>query len=446
MSSSVHPLLIAVVLQMIASAAFATGKTWYVTAEDGLPGGDGTSWSSPWRGFDNIGTNILPGDTLYIDGGQDQMTYSHGLTMNDSGANGAPITLRIDVADSAHNGLVIIDVADAAEYAIDMNCSYVTIDGYNPDAPGGRKHGISVVGASSAVSAVIIRGAHNSLRYVDESSASIGILLWGGVTPDGYNSVEYCRVHGNNAGEETGIQIKGSNENTIHGCAIFGNRGFGVNTYGIGVDLAKNNPGRWPDGLHIQYCSIYDNGVPGDDQRHGVYIGGNSRHCYVLSCNIYNNSGFGVHLNQNAYPPDLTGPNKGQYAENNVVMYNDVFANGVGGIIASGYQLQTVIRYNNCYFNKYFGISTRDASSGYIMNNILSSNGHSRSADGADGDYKGGGFGWTIDYNTYYESSQSEVLIRWGTSLYHASPADFAAFQAVGEDGHSTVSLVPGLE
>lgn len=86
--------------------AAAGGNTYYVSRNGNNT--DGKSWQSAWSELGNINwSTILPGDTIILDGGINEMTYTTTLTIGKSGVQGLPITIQ-RATDSGHNGKVIV--------------------------------------------------------------------------------------------------------------------------------------------------------------------------------------------------------------------------------------------------------------------------------------------------------------------------------------------------
>lgn len=68
---------------------------------------DGLSWESAWDELDQIDWSIIkPGDTIYLDGGEEQMTYETQLIINQSGTSDHPIKVLVS-SEIEHNGQVI---------------------------------------------------------------------------------------------------------------------------------------------------------------------------------------------------------------------------------------------------------------------------------------------------------------------------------------------------
>ncbi len=431
---------------------FGFATEWYVTSANApipLPNGDGTSWDNPWVGFSNLNWLVVsPGDTIYIDGGVkgNTLVYNEGLSIQKSGEEGNRITFCIDAEDQSHNGIVKIDLENVQffSHGIDLlSNNYITIDGYNANIRTINQQGHGIIidnggkGHEGIGYGININGKNNLVRYIDQAeSGCYGICIRNG---GGHNTINHCRIHDNTSVQCTGVLIQNSAYNVIDHCEVFNNRASGVNIF------ESQGTKECSDYNYVQYSSVYKNGHDDYDQTHGIYIGAGSSWCRVLYCAIYENSGFGIHANQNGFYDEIKKDSLGNDvkiyvpAVYNVIQYNNVYDNGNGGIIASGKQLQTNIQFNTVYYNKIFGISTRDDSTGYIMNNTFICNGHSRKVDGADGDYLGT-LNWSINDNSYYETAANEVLIRWGGTVYTAG--QFYTYRnQTNEDLHSILSL-----
>jgi hypothetical protein len=69
---------------------------------------NGQSWSSAWNEMNQINwTNILPGDTIYVDGGSTEMVYTTPLTIGKSGVSGSPICILLSKEADRHGKATI---------------------------------------------------------------------------------------------------------------------------------------------------------------------------------------------------------------------------------------------------------------------------------------------------------------------------------------------------
>jgi len=110
---------------LVFTVTSARSATWYV--DNAATGSNnGTSWANAWTAFSSIvwgSSGVKAGDTLYISGGSTSKTYTSALTIGASGSAGSPITIKLDAANSAHNGTIVFNNA----YITVAN--YVTVDG-----------------------------------------------------------------------------------------------------------------------------------------------------------------------------------------------------------------------------------------------------------------------------------------------------------------------------
>ncbi|GEM_PF-2339778 len=96
------------------------GNRWYVDNAVPAPG-NGRSWATAWRSFDDIGWQaIRPGDVIYISGGNIAKIYRQTLKIDASGAPGRPIRITPGV-DPGHDGEVILDGEDTLTWGVDAN-------------------------------------------------------------------------------------------------------------------------------------------------------------------------------------------------------------------------------------------------------------------------------------------------------------------------------------
>ncbi len=92
--------------ELKSKAAGASSHTYYVSKTGN--NADGLSWATAWNELANINWSVVqPGDTILLDGGQTNMTYTSTLTIKTSGTQTAPITIE-RATEAGHNGKVII--------------------------------------------------------------------------------------------------------------------------------------------------------------------------------------------------------------------------------------------------------------------------------------------------------------------------------------------------
>lgn len=84
----------------------AGGSLFYVSKNGNNK--DGLSWHTAWNELDQINwSQIQPGDTILIDGGTSNMTYTTTLTLQKSGLPGEPITIE-RATEVGHTGTVTL--------------------------------------------------------------------------------------------------------------------------------------------------------------------------------------------------------------------------------------------------------------------------------------------------------------------------------------------------
>ncbi len=71
----------------------SSGRTFYVSKRGNNR--NGRSWSNAWRELDQVDWRVIqPGDTVLIDGGATDMTYTTSLSVETNGVPGLPITIQ----------------------------------------------------------------------------------------------------------------------------------------------------------------------------------------------------------------------------------------------------------------------------------------------------------------------------------------------------------------
>ncbi|MBN2214041.1 MAG: T9SS type A sorting domain-containing protein [Bacteroidales bacterium] len=110
----------------------AHATSWYVD-NTATGAGNGTSWADAWQSFADINWGAVnPGDVIFISGGSAEKTYNEQLSVDASGSEGNPITIKVG-QDAGHNGKVIITNDDAGiggGLGIRINLmSHITMDG-----------------------------------------------------------------------------------------------------------------------------------------------------------------------------------------------------------------------------------------------------------------------------------------------------------------------------
>jgi|SRR5579872_2515283 len=130
MSTKVHFGLLKLLIPFSLAVPSLLGSTYYLDGSVAVSG-NGTSWASAWKSFNNI-AGLRPGDTVYISGGSSGQTYNTGAFLSPSGTSGNPITYKVS-SDAGHNGVVTINCANTCSGGQYGNfiygVSWVTFDG-----------------------------------------------------------------------------------------------------------------------------------------------------------------------------------------------------------------------------------------------------------------------------------------------------------------------------
>lgn len=198
------------------SSMIPTAAVYYVSKRGSNQGG--TSWQSAWNELNQIDWSVVdPGDTILIDGGSLEMTYTTSMDIDASGTSEAPI--RIQAAnESERNGKITL-------FGGRVNAlPHCYQDSYDNQTEGIINFGI---------------------RTNDHSWLIIDGLDWRGITIHGFH--------------ESGIRIdRYSNNVTVRNVEIY-NNGYAKNTSrgwfpeGVGIRLSGPN-------MVVERAIIHDNG------------------------------------------------------------------------------------------------------------------------------------------------------------------------------------------
>lgn len=217
-----------------------TGQTasWYVD-NTATGSNTGTSWANAWTGFSSIvwgASGANTGDTLFISGGSTSKKYTattnYFLDFTTSG-----VTIRPG-QDSGHNGIVIIDGANAYGALI----RFPTDTTINGEYSGAIHLWLTNTANTQDNNACMTTGDDFVLRYTLISGANIGLVATGGSG----GMVEYCRFE--NIREQAAIRLNGRNTGaTSYDLTFVQNNVIQLNNDGMTGD------GNGPDG--IQGCT-----------------------------------------------------------------------------------------------------------------------------------------------------------------------------------------------
>jgi len=176
---------VAVFLIVIASTV---AEDFYVSKSGS--NSDGRSWAAAWNDVNNINWgNILPGDTIYLDGGTSSMSY--GKFVTGAGGTSSNRILITRSKEAGHDGKVYFSGAE-------VNHPYITIDGLDKDK-------LEVYGSGGYT--IRIQGSA-------DNTVLDNIYLWGEMAPtwgvliyltSGSLTINHSEISGQSASED---QIK----------------------------------------------------------------------------------------------------------------------------------------------------------------------------------------------------------------------------------------------
>ncbi len=136
--------------------------------------GNGESWSTAWKFFDDIDWNVIdPGDTLYISGGSTSKTYVNDLIISKSGTSGNYIVVTKGIS-AGHNGTVIIDAATTPFIDIGGSRSYVEIANISFDGTGISDQLLEASGSTASAHHIILTNLRFDPIYASSSCVKFG--------------------------------------------------------------------------------------------------------------------------------------------------------------------------------------------------------------------------------------------------------------------------------
>ncbi len=228
---------------------------------------NGASWTDAWESFDDIDWGDLnPGDTLFISGGTESVTYDDMLEIRASGEEGNPIVVTIG-QQPPHNGKVIIEDPNDPAGLVINNESWVTVSGR--------------VGSGSDQNIVIRRHGNDEIRLRSITGVVIEYLEVGpnmnddAILVEEYitsgNVIRHCDIHDfydygilvgrPNGDADAGIihdkhliiehnEIYNMGHDAIHAAAYAG-----------GMTIRHNHIHTQPEGDNINYSDVYVDGM-----------------------------------------------------------------------------------------------------------------------------------------------------------------------------------------
>lgn len=219
---------------MVPLEAQAAPKSWYVSKAPSAVLSDGKSWKSAWRELDKIvWTSVLPGDTVFIDGGSSAAIYSTPLQVQSRGNASGRITIR-QSTEAGHSGQVIlrgqsvgIDIPNRSYISVMgsrfsgilvQNCSFagVRVSGTGATATFNVLENIEVAncgGANSAGSGIDFSGDQLTLNQVivhDNFQSNVNAHLPNQNYAYGAINLKKCWIYNSTLGKSNGVVLDGS--------------------------------------------------------------------------------------------------------------------------------------------------------------------------------------------------------------------------------------------
>ncbi len=221
---------------MVPVEAQSIGNVWYVSpnASAALPS-DGRSWNSAWRSLSTINWNsVLPGDTIFLDGGYSGIVYSSSLKVQKSGTASRRIFIK-QSTEFGHYGTVYIrgqsvgiEIPNRAYISvigsrwrgiIIDNCSFagVKVSGTGATAVSNLLQNIEVTkcgGANTAGSGIDFSGDQLALNQViahDNSQSNLNAHLPNQNYAVGAVNLTRCWIYNsNNLNKSDGVVLDGA--------------------------------------------------------------------------------------------------------------------------------------------------------------------------------------------------------------------------------------------
>lgn len=120
---------IVAILFILCFASLMLGQTNYYVSPSAGGQNDGSSWQNAWTSFSDINwSDLSGGDTLFIDGGGNSMTYTSTLDVGSHGSYSNYVVVSKGL-DSGHNGEVIFETG--SETGIKLSgATYTEVNGF----------------------------------------------------------------------------------------------------------------------------------------------------------------------------------------------------------------------------------------------------------------------------------------------------------------------------
>jgi hypothetical protein len=336
----------ALALALVLAASASSGADYYV-APAGSDGGPGTE-AEPWQTIGRASGSLLPGDTVYIMTG----TYAEKVDVEDSGADGSPVTYAAYPGAEVTIDGESIDFGDWGGVVELDGLSHVRITGLG-------------VAHSSGAGIFVQNSDHITIDgngTYDTVSSGIGVWHSDTVVVDG-NDVELAC----NDGSQECITVAGSTNFEIRWNHVH-HGGPGSNG-GEGIDAKHGDSGR-----------IYGN-VVHDINRLGIYVDAWDTHTFNIE--VFGNIAYNNQANGYALAAENGGLLENIRVYNNIAYGNlhvglTVAGWGVDGV---GHPMRDLFIVNNTFFDNGTGgwgggvaVDNPEAENVVVRNNILSAN------------------------------------------------------------------------
>lgn len=329
-------LIFVMLLNILPTTVYASGKTYYVSSVNGDDRNTGASVSEPFKSLAKAVSAVQPGDTVYIMGG----TYNEKLIISKSGNKDAYITFQnyngekvvldgtgmTPSADDYSNGLILInDKSFIRVIGLDVT-NYVAKDNRVPS-------GIMITGSSQNIEILNckvygIATTYPSKFTEDRNAHAIAVYGTNAKTPLDGVIISGCEVYNNILGQSETITLNGNVANfKITNNIVHDNDNIGICVIGYEGITNSNDSARDGEisGNKVWNISSGTNKTYTDLCADGIYVDGGTN--VDILRNLVYNCDIGIEATcetTNKYTDDVV-------IANNIV-YNCAFAGvSIGG-------------------------------------------------------------------------------------------------------------------